>query len=173
MDNDWLKKSQGSSLGKILFTNGYYDFNEKKFYDKFIQKYVFFGKIHHKFEAFDEEDMKYMDSISQRLFYDTLGKEVGDYLIPNLARGLSGECMKRLIFAIGDTNCGKGISTNAISYLIGDYFGSFNAKNLSYRESSQDEAQIMRWALLLRYKRIIVSNEMKADIVLNGNLFKK
>lgn len=173
VNNDWLKQSQSSSLGKILFENGYYDFTEQKFYDKFNSKYVFFGKIHHKFTAFSDEDLEYMESIKQRLFYDSLGKDVGDYFILNLARGLSGECMKRMLFAIGDTNCGKGVITSATSLSIGDYFGSFNAESIAHRETSQDEAQIMRWVMLLRYKRIIISNEMKSGITLNGNFIKK
>lgn len=173
VNNDWLKQSQSSSLGKILFENGYYDFTERKFYDKFNSNYIFFGKIHHKFESFSDEDLIYMESIKQRLFYNSLGKEVGDYFILQLARGLSGECMKRILFAIGDTNCGKGVITTATSLSIGDYFGSFNAESIAHRETSQDEAQIMRWVMLLRYKRIIISNEMKSGIVLNGNFIKK
>ena len=173
INNDWLKKSQSSSLGKILFENGFYDFNEQKFYDKFNSDYVFFGKIHHKFTEFDEDDLEYMQSIIQRIFYDTLGKEAGDFFILSLARGLSGECMKRILFAIGDTNCGKGVITTATALSIGDLFGSFNAESLAHRESSQDEAQIMRWVLLLRFKRIIISNEMKSGMTLNGNFIKK
>ena len=173
INNDWLKQSQSSSLGKILFENGYYDFMERKFYDKFNHDYVFFGKIHHTFQAFLDEDLQYMESIKQRLFYNSLGKDVGDYFILNLARGLSGECMKRILFAIGDTNCGKGVITSATSLSIGDYFGSFNAESIAHRETSQDEAQIMRWVMLLRYKRIIISNEMKSGITLNGNFIKK
>jgi hypothetical protein len=81
--------------------------------------------------------------------------------------------MKRILFAIGNTNCGKGVITTSTSLSIGDYFGSFNAESLAHRESSQDEAQIMRWVMLLRYKRIIISNEMKSGITLNGNFAKK
>ena len=94
VNNDWLKKSQSSSLGKILFENGYYNFTEQKLYDRFNPTIVFFGKIHHKFETFTDEDLLYMDTIKERIFYNSLGKDVGDYFILNLARGLSGECMK-------------------------------------------------------------------------------
>ena len=125
------------------------------------------------FGQFEDDDMEYIQSIKQRLFYDSMGKEVGDYFILNLARGLSGECMKRILFAIGDTNCGKGIITTATSKSIGDYFGAFNAESLAHRETSQEEAQIMRWVMLNRYKRIIISNEMKSGMTLNGNFIKK
>ena len=57
-------------------------------------------------------------------------------------------------------------------------YGIFNAENLAYRPSSADEAAQLRWALLLRFKRIIISNEVKTsdgekDIALNGNMLKK
>jgi len=90
-----------------------------------------------------------------------------------LARGLAGDVMKRAIFALGPSNTGKGVLTTATMSSCGDYIGAFNAENLSYRQSSNDEAQIMRWALLLRYKRIIISNEIKSDVELNGNMIKK
>lgn len=170
---DWLKQSQSSSLGKILFENGYYDFNTQLFHDSFNPDYVFFGKIHHAWTPFDDADVLYMESIKQRIFCDSMGKDVAEYFIQNLARGLSGECMKRILFAIGDTNCGKGVISTAISLSIGDYYGSFNAESLANRNTSQDEAQIMRWVLLLRYKRIVVSNEMKSGMTLNGNFIKK
>ena len=176
-NNNWMRESQYSSLGKILFNNGYYDFQKEKFYSKeeygFNPEIVFFGKIHHDFEAFDDADMEYMEDVKQRLFHNPLGKEVGDYIILNLARALAGDKMKRILFGLGDTNCGKSIITTAISVAFGDYFGSFNAENLAQRNSSNDEAQIMRWCLLLKYKRVIISNEIKSNIGLNGNAIKK
>ena len=44
---------------------------------------------------------------------------------------------------------------------FGGYVGSFNAENLALRESKTDESAALRWALLLRYKRLIISQEMK------------
>jgi hypothetical protein len=173
-NENWLKQKQSSSLGKILFENGYYDFKAQKFYDKSIYGFnpeiLFMGRIHHQFSDFN---LTYIDSIKQRLFYDTLGKEVGDYLILNLARGLAGDMMKRILFGLGGTNSGKTILTSAVTLSCGDYVGGFNAENLAYRNSSNDEAQIMRWALLLRFKRLIFSNEMKSTVELNGNMMKK
>jgi hypothetical protein len=173
-NENWLKDKQYSSLGKILFLNGYYDFKEQKFYDKttygFNPDILFMGRVHHDFTDFN---MEYIDSIKQRLFYDALGKEVGDYTILNLARGLAGDMMKRILFGLGGTNSGKTVLASAVSLACGDYVGSFNAENLAYRNTSNDEAQIMRWAMLLRFKRIIFSNEIKSSVELNGNMIKK
>jgi hypothetical protein len=177
MNDDWLKQKQSSSLGKILFHNGYYDYKKCKFYSKeefgFNPDILFMGRIHHSFEEFNSEDMDYMDDIKHRLFYLALGEEVGNYLLLNLSKGLAGDTMKRILFGLGVTNCGKSVLTSAMMLSCGDYVGSFNAENLAYNKSTSDEAQQMRWCLLLRFKRLIFSNEMKANIELNGNFIKK
>ena len=173
VNNDWLKQNQSSSLDKILFTNGIYNFNTHQFTDDFNPAYVFFGRIHHAVEEYSDDDMEYIDDIRQRLFYNALGEDLGNYFIENIARGLSGECMKRILFAIGDTSSGKGVITTACRFSLGDYFGSFNAESLAHRDTSQDEAQIMRWVMLLQSKRVIISNEMKSGMKLNGNFIKK
>jgi hypothetical protein len=174
MNNNWLKEKQNSALGKILFNNGYYDFHKELFYSKdeygFNPDIVFMGKIHFDFEDFDTE---YMNDIKQRLFINPLGEVVGNYLLLNLSRGLAGDRMKRILFGLGGTNCGKSILSTAVTLACGDYVGSFNAENLSSKNSSNDEAQIMRWCLLLRYKRLIFSNELKNNLPLNGNAIKK
>jgi hypothetical protein len=176
-NNNWIREKQNSSLGKILFNNGYYDFHKRLFYDRetygFNPEILFMGKIHHDFTQFTDDELEYMEDIRHRFFHNTLGQEVGDYFILNLARGLAGDMMKRILFGLGGTNTGKTILCEALAASCGDYVGGFNAENLSYRNTSNDEAQIMRWALLLRYKRIIFSNEMKSNCDLNGNMIKK
>ena len=174
VNNNWLTEKQHSSLGKILFKNGYYDFHKELFYDKAVYPFkpdiVFFGRIHHNFGQFDTD---YMEDIKKRLFIDVLGEEMGEYLILNLARGLAGDCMKRILFGLGGTNGGKSVLTMALQYACGDYYGTFNAVNLCCKNNVNDEAQNMRWCLLLRYARIIVSSELKSDVNIDGNSIKK
>lgn len=177
-NNNWIEIQQYSSLGKILFTNGYYDFKLSKFYDVDEKGFnfphiLFMGKINRPFNNFTDEDMEYMDSIKKRFFHDPLGKDMGDFLALNIARALAGDKMKRICFGLGETQCGKSVLTTAIKLSCGDYVGSFNGENLAYRNSSADEAQNMRWAMLLRFKRLIFSNEMRNTTPLNGNDLKK
>eukprot|EP01041_Mallomonas_annulata_P006861 gene6861-13903_t len=86
-----------------------------KFYSKqeygFNPDIVFTGKIHNDFIHFDDDYMTYMKDIKQRLFYDALGKEVAAYFILNLARGLTGDCikLKRILFGLGEANNGKTV----------------------------------------------------------------
>jgi len=106
------------------------------------------------------------------LFYDPLGKDVGDFLILNLARGLAGDIMKRILFGLGYSNTGKSTITKALIKSCGDYIGTFDGNNFAYRNTSSDSASQNRWLMLLKDKRLIFSNEIKSTISLNGNLIK-
>jgi len=177
-DNNWIDIQQYSSLGKILFTNGYYDFKQGKFYEKDEDGFnspeiLFINRINRSFDPFDDEDMTYIANIKKRFFHDPLGIDMGNYMALNLARGLAGDKMKRIIFGLGGTNCGKSVLTTACRLSCGEYVGNFNAENLAYRQTSNDEASIMRWAMLARFKRLIFSNEIKNTTDLNGNMIKK
>ena len=64
-------RSQHTSLGKILFTNGYYDFKESIFVSSelngFDPNIVFYCRIDHDFTHFDDSDMEYIETIKHRL----------------------------------------------------------------------------------------------------------
>ena len=81
--------------------------------------------------------------------------------------------MKKFLFGLVDANNGKSTIVKACQSAFGEYIGSFNAENLCFKTSGADEADQMRWALLLRYKRIIFSNEIKMSTEINGNMIKK
>jgi len=42
MDDDWLRRKENTSLGKLLFHNGYYDGHTQTFHDKFDPNILFF-----------------------------------------------------------------------------------------------------------------------------------
>jgi len=172
VDEKWLSDSYSSSLGKLLFNNGYFDMKTNKFHYGFNKDIVFSGKINQDYKPFTIKDEEYMESIKKRLFYDPLGKEVGDYFILNLARGLAGDRMKRIFFGLGFSNTGKSTVTKALLKTCGDYVGIFDGNNLAYRNTSADSASQNRWMMLLKDKRLIFSNEIKSTIPLNGNLIK-
>jgi len=176
-NNNWLKQKQNSSLGYILFNNGYYDFKNNKFIDKtneFNGEIVFFGKIHHDYNVeTSKEETTLIQYIKSIFFTIPLGEDVGVYLLKLLARAIKGDVMKLMPWMLGPSNAGKSVLCTLFLASLGDYSGSFNAENLVYRQTNNDEAQIMRWLLLLRYKRIIFSNEMKSGEKINGNMIKK
>lgn len=173
IDDNWLKRSSSSSLGKLLFNNGYFDLRENKFYNTFNPEIVFSGKIYQDYNAnFITEEETYIESIKHRLFYEPLGKDVGEFFIYNLSRGLAGDMMKRIMFGLGASNTGKSTITKALLKTCSDYVGTFDGNNFAYRNTSNDSASQNRWLMLLKDKRIIFSNEIKSTIQLNGNLIK-
>jgi len=172
IDDYWLKKTNSSSLGKLLFMNGYFDMRENRFHDGFNPDIVFTGRISHEYLPFTEKEEIYMESIRHRIFYEPLGKEVGEFFMLNLSRGLAGDMMKRILFGLGCSDTGKSTITKALMKACGDYVGSFDGNNFAYRNTGNDSASQNRWLMLLRNKRIIFSNEIKSTTPLNGNLIK-
>lgn len=172
INNDWLRDSENTSLKKLLFLNGYLDLTTGYFNEGFNPDIVFMNRIQINYDP-SIIDNDYLNSIKTRLFNDPLGNEVGEFFLLSLARGLAGDVMKKIIFGLGSTNGGKSTATKACEYALGDYVGNFNAENLAYRNSSTDEAAKLRWVMLLRFKRLIFSNEIKSTVELNGNDIKK
>lgn len=173
VDDEWLNRTQSSSLGKLLFTNGWYDFKAGVFHDTFNPEIVFMNTIPHAFTPFDDAEMEYMDDVERRIFVLPLGEDVGQYWQLMLARGLAGDLAKMLGFGLGVTDSGKSILTRICQNSMGGYCGSFNGECLAFSHSSADEAAQNRWVLQLRFKRLIFSNEMKSTVELNGNMMKK
>lgn len=171
INNSWLTNNNLTSMNKILFINGYYEMNTGIFHESFNPEIVFFYRVERKYEVINNNE--YIELVKQRFFYNQLGEDVGNYLILNIARSLAGNRMKKIFFNLGETNAGKSTIVNATINSFGDYIGTFNGENLCIKNTTSDEAQLMRWAYLLRYKRIIFSNEMKNESVLSGNMMKK
>lgn len=185
VDDDWAMRTESSSLGKVLFKNGHYDFRRQLFVagrvlvvgddqeNGFDPTIVFAHRVDYDYVALSGDDMAYAETIRERLFTQALGEDVGDYLIRNLARGFAGDTMKRIMFGLGMTNSGKGMLTKACQMSMGAYCGTFTAENLAINISLNDEGQKMRWAYLLRHKRLIISNEISNTRPLNGTLINK
>jgi len=171
----WYEKSENTSLKKLLFKNGY------MFIDGFIKQdpkfnpsIMFRNRL--LFDLPNGENnfnTDIMEDIKERFFYNTLGKEVGDYFMELLARGLFGEVMKKIVFCLGNSNTGKSTLVKAFQESFGDLVGSFNGETLAKSNTSQEEAQIMRPFYLVKDKRLIFSNELKMSANLEGNAIKK
>jgi len=178
-DDEWCKTMYSSSLGKILFNNGYYDFSkgvfyafENPLYDHSIIfiEYITYDWIFQNAAA----DKEYIDSVKQRLFITPFGADVADYYLLNIARGLAGDVMKRALFGIGNGNTGKSAMSAAIDSVCCGYCGTFNANNIIKKKlTTGDEGQQSRWIMMLLSKRIIISNEIEPDVIISGTALKK
>ena len=177
-DDTWIDKWNSSSVGKMLFNNGYYDFVKGTFIQRDSENFdetVIFNNI----TGYDFKmciDTEYLDKIQKAVFTDALGDEVGDFMKQKIARALSGEIMKEAscIFGIGSGNAGKSFIGRILKKCAGSYIGNFNGNNLSHKKiENSDEAQALRWVKLLCDKRIIISQELGQNNKLNGEIIKK
>lgn len=184
VDNTWADRTDRSAFGKLLWKNGVYDIKTRQFTKGFDPDIVFHGRIDRNFRTIEDLDdessnvplgQDYVDSIFRRIFTEPLDNDIGAYYLHILARGLAGEnCdMGQFICGIGVTMSGKGVLTTALNIACGDYVNTFSAESLKHTErSTTDEAAMLRWAFLLRYSRIIVSNELSVKTQLSGTRLK-
>jgi phage/plasmid-associated DNA primase len=175
-DDNWVKQLFHSSLGYVLFNNGYWDCKNGLFYKNdspaFDSTIIFTTKISYDYdETYDDE--KYEQCVQEKLFTVPFGEQVGNYYLLQLGRALAGDCMKRFLVGIGPSNTGKSVISLALSAVCGGYYGAWNGANLAFKESGADEAQRLRWMYLLRFARIVVSNELSMNMVIDGNGIKR
>ena len=155
-----------------------YDGDTATFHDiedmPFDPKIVFHVRINRPFPT--DVDSAYIDDIRKRLFLDPLDQEQGEFFLHHLSRGLFGDAVEMgvMFFGVGFSKTGKGTITAAMLQSCGDMVRTFDAENFRHRGADGgDEAQKMRWALLHRHKRVIISNECDAKAQLNGNMIKR
>lgn len=167
-----------SSKGKILFRNGYFDIHNGYFLEATHPAYnhsiVFTEDIPYDFDP-SYQNNDYVENIKQRLFTIPFGYEMGQYYLLKLSRAIAGDREKKFLVGIGSSNTGKSALASVLKHTIGGYFGAWNGANICYKpNSSQDEAQKLRWLYLLRNKRIIVSSELQVGgMGIDGNMIKK
>lgn len=175
-DNSWYQSIFSSSLGKILFKNGYWDFELCKFVknksDDYDNSIIFLEIIDRDYVPLSYVEEIECEKYKKMLFYDSFSKDVGDYYLLQLSRALAGNCMKRALFGIGPGNTGKSFIGSTMKNAFTSYIGNFNAGSIMYNNNSSDDAAKLRWLMLLRSKRIVYSSEMKMGVKIDGNLLK-
>jgi len=174
----WFSDMEDSSLGYILFKNGYHD--GVTFYDKathgFNPKMMFTARIEHDFTPETDLDREYAEDVKRRMFYNSIGdRVVADWLILNLARALMGEScdLKRVLFCLGQSNSGKSTIATALTKALGGYCKGFDAHSIALNKNKNpDQAQAQRWMLKVKECRILVSSELDVSSQICGAMLK-
>nr|VAV82195.1 DNA replication protein [Guarani virophage] len=169
-DNEWMLKTQTSSLGYLLFKDGIYNFNTSTFTEGFDPNIVFKFRVPWKFPKYDKELIKKAYKLSFGALFDNPKP-----FITSLACALAGEIkLKKIYFCPGKPNAGKSYLIKMLQYCFGDYIGTINGENISYNsKDSRDEAAKYRWAYLLANTRIVMSSEISMKKSIDGNMIKK
>lgn len=176
-EDNFISKNIESSIGKLLFADGYYDFYENKFIEGFNNKIVFMKRINRLFPR--ERNEKIIKEVNKILFVDGFdfedGLESGEYLKKSICVGLIGDYQrKKFYFCNGQRNSGKSLLTKAFRESFEGYVDEYDANNLLFNSNSQDEAKKLAWTLDLVGVRLAFSNECRMDKKqsLDANLIK-
>lgn len=170
LDDEWLEKKANSSLGYLLFKDGIYDMKKGEFTEGFNPDIVFFYRIPYNFPKYDKEKIKIAKKTFDSFFIDS------EPMLASLSRALAGDItLKQFYICPGESNAGKSKFGEMLKNAFGGYVGNFNAENLaqSSKMDTKDEASKNRWAIKARFHRILISNEIKMKICLDGNAIKK
>lgn len=177
-DDDFYTNNLDSSLGKLLFSGGIYDFDNDTFSPGFDHKVVFAGRIDRSFDRDGSPEAK--AEIMKRFWADPYTHKQIQEGAPmceriNLARALYGDYRARKAhIVVGDTATGKGLRSTAPEKSCGTYVGTFDINNFVHNPNSgADAAKQLSWLKKIVDKRIALSQEARANSVLCGMLIKQ
>jgi hypothetical protein len=163
-----------SDIGKLLFTDGIYDFKTGIFTPEFDSNIVFTHSMPRPFPKKEQEKVDFIRQISfNDAFADDGNKNV---LLHNLMRASIGDFRKKMTVGLGFTNSGKGMLTQLVRTSFGSYCSTFNGNSLIGNYDSGDSAKKNGWILNIVNSRFAFSSEIQVDeknnICIDGNLLK-
>ena len=148
-----------STLGKICWNNGYYNFKTKKFTDNFddISSTI---KIHRDFPKRNEDHIKELNDKLLNPIYGDLKINALQFL----SQSLAGICKKNWCVMMGERNSGKTKITQMLNTAFEKYITEINADNFLFEKSNgNDKAKKLSWMKDLEFSRLSFSSEIKID----------
>lgn len=170
IDNDLNNKIYNSTLKKLCFNNGYYDFNQMKFINNFdnIETNI---KINMDYPKRNDNDI---NSIYEKILNPIFGGELLQPFLHFIARVMAGESQDKLwSICLGERDCGKGVISDLLSNTFQNYVCSINANSLKVDKNNGDEAKKLSWLYHAQYARVLLGNEIANNNIIDGNLIKK
>lgn len=173
-DNFMLSKTQ-SDIGKLLFTNGIYDFYTGEFKEGFDHNIVFRNAMPCSFPKRDDDKIDFIRKVS---FTDSFEDEATrNLLLHNLMRASIGDFkIKRITVGLGFTNSGKGMLTQLIRTSFGNYCSTFNGNSMIGKFDGEESSKKNGWITNIANSRFAFSSEIQVDeknrICIDGNLLK-
>lgn len=167
-----------SSVGKLLFADGVYDFDSDTFAPGFDSHTVFTGRIDRAYDRHGSLEAR--AELERVLWQDPYTQQQRDDGVPlckkiALGRALYGDYRSRKAYiVVGDTGTGKGVEAAALQKSAGSFVGSFDINNFVYNPNSgADQAKQLSWLKGIVDKRIAISSEARSNTTLCGMLVKQ
>lgn len=168
----FIKNMYLKSKEYLPFANGVYSLREKKLFN-YEDIDIQFNQIIHR--NFPEYDKKSLDILMEQIIIPILpNEEERKYFIYRLARALAG-CYtdKKWFINKGSRNSGKGVITKLLQNAFTVFVGTFNSGSLIKKKfENADDSKSLSWVVMLKDKRLIISQEIDEGAILSGRLIK-
>jgi len=184
IDNDFNNTMYETTLGKICFTNGYFDFINNKFSTNYDDVYtpVIINKTFEK-----KRNKPVLKEIFERVLYPIFSiKDVNEdkdrvelmkHYLHCLARASAGHVEdKRWFLMEGLRNSGKGVLTDLLKNCLGSYIQTTSSNNFIAKKSTGDSAKELSWILDYEFSRFAITQEISIiddGTKLDGAMVKK
>ena len=174
---------QQTSIGKLLFPNGYYDGYQNQFFpclglsdgSKLFMHYeiFFFARCPDNYVMeWCPEAIEEMKEMKLKLFYQMHEKHIADFHIESLACALLGVKHKGFFVHIGETNSGKSTEKSMIEATFGGYIGTGSTDDFAIIKDDKRESSLVNAFAYENYtKRLIMFSE-KSERKLSTELLK-
>lgn len=166
-----------STIGKICFQDGVYDFTKRTFTPwNFVSDVYSTVMIPLNFNDVMNSSDKDVFDVKNKLIDSCLEVNTQEYFLHRLSRAIAGFITdKRWCVWLGFRNSGKGVLQEMLINSFGKYIQDMNSSNLFIKSTSGDSAKAQSWIVPLKGARIVLSNEIASSEkhIVDGNMIKK
>jgi hypothetical protein len=157
----------------LPFINGIYSMRERKLLN-YEDVCVQFTQIIDR--NYPEYNQEYYDMLMEKIIIPILpDEEERKYFIYCIARALAGKYEdKKWFINKGSRNSGKGVITKLLQNAFRKFVGTFNSGSLTRKlNENADDAKNLSWVVKKKDCRLLISNEVQEDAILNGKMLKQ
>jgi len=125
---------------------------------------------------FPEYDADTLDTLMKKVIIPILpDEEERKYFIYCISRALAGKYEdKKWFINKGSRNSGKGVITKLLQNAFKIFVGTFNSGSLTRKQNENaDDAKNLSWVVKKKDCRLLISNEVQEDVILNGKMLKQ
>jgi len=173
-DPEFYQKLHTTTLGKLCFDDGVYDFRRRAFYEWNSQELktnpvYSLTKIHRNFPKSVDDAFK--RECYERVFIASMGEENAARWVAFLSRAVAGEITDKMFATIlTNRDCSKGVTNDWLMSAFGSYVRQAESTNfLVQRErSGADAAKENGWLVDFQTVRLMLVQEFPLDMKNKG-----
>lgn len=173
-DPAFYQKLHSTTLGKLCFNDGVYDFRTRRFCgwgSEELQRDPVYSltKIHRNFPR--AVDAGFQRECYAKVFEASMGAESAGRWVAFLARAVAGEIQdKRFATILTDRDCSKGVTNDWLMSAFGAYVRQAESRNFLVQKdrSATDAAKENGWLVDFQTVRLMLVQEFPLDMTNRG-----